>query len=55
MFGFVEAQLRTPVNLVDLFETYQGRGSEKKEGDDGDDLQYKQHPYYRAERKNLQL
>jgi regulator of RNase E activity RraB len=37
VLGFVDTQLRTPINLVDHFETYQGGGSEKEEGDDGDD------------------
>jgi len=34
VLGFVDTQLRTPVNMIDHFETYQGRGSEKEEGDD---------------------
>ena len=37
MLGFVDTQLRNPVNLVEYFETYQGRGSEKEEGDEDDD------------------
>jgi len=47
--GFVDTQLRTPVNLVEHFDTYQGRGSEKEEGyddddDDDDELQWQTVP-----------
>jgi regulator of RNase E activity RraB len=36
--GFVDTQQRIAVNLVEHFDTYQGRGSEKEEGyDDNDD------------------
>jgi hypothetical protein len=37
VLGFVVTQLRAPVYLVDLFETYQGKGSEKEEGEDDDE------------------